>query len=381
MPEFRTLATRAVHAGSPRTDGAVVTPIFQTANYLQEDVGDYAAVRYLRLSNGPQHLALHAKLAALEEAEAALSFGSGMAAISTALLSALQAGDHALVQHNVYGGTQTLLEHDLKGLGITHTAVDAARPDTWDAALQPRTRVFYVEGISNPLLGVPDLEAVVAFCRRHGLASIIDNTFPSPVNFRPIPFGFDLVVHSATKYLNGHSDLVAGVVAGSAERVGRVLHRQNHLGGCLDAHAAFLLDRGLKTLHLRVERQNANAGKLAAFLAGHPSVAEVRYPGLPDDPSHGRARRWMAGFGGMLAFRARDAASAERFLARVRIALHAASLGGVESLVVRPSRSSHLGMSPEARAALGIDDALIRVSVGVEDADELIEDFGRALTS
>lgn len=373
------LATRLVHAGASPVEGAVVGPIFQSANYLQDHAETYGDVRYLRLSNGPQHRALHAKLAAIEEADAALAFASGMAAIGTTLLALLRPGDHVLVQANVYGGTASLLDEDLRVLGVEHTRVDAARPESWAAARTPRTRAFYVETISNPLLDVPDLAAVRDFCRTHGLLSLIDNTFASPVNFRPIPFGFDLVLHSATKYLNGHSDICAGVVAGSAALVGRVRRAQNHLGGSLDPHAAFLLDRGLKTLHLRVERQNATALRLARALAEHPAVAEVRYPGLPDDPAHARAKAALSGFGGMVAFRARDAATAERFLERVTIPLHAASLGGVETLVVRPSRSSHLGLAPAEREALGIDDALVRVSVGVEDPDDLIDDLARAL--
>ncbi len=379
MNRTRTLATRLVHSASPHIERAVVAPIFQTANYLQDDAQTYAGVRYLRLSNSPQHLALHAKLASIEESEAALSFASGMAAISTALLALLVPGDHVLVQASTYGGTATLLGEDLRSLGISHTEVDAARPETWPAALRPTTRVFYVEGISNPLMEVPDLPAVRDFARAHGLVSMIDNTFVSPVNFTPIPFGFDLVLHSATKYLNGHSDLVAGVAAGGAALIERLAHRQNHLGGSLDPNSAFLLDRGLKTLHLRMARHNETAERLARALAEHPAIASVRYPGLPSDPAYARARSVFSGFGGMLAFRVRTALAAERFLAAVRIPLHAASLGGVESLVVRPSRSSHLGLEPALREAKGITDALIRVSVGVEDADELIADFRQAL--
>jgi cystathionine gamma-synthase/cystathionine gamma-lyase/cystathionine beta-lyase len=208
---------------------------------------------------------------------------------------------------------------------------------------------------------------------------VIDNTFLSPVGFRPIPFGFDLVVHSATKYLNGHSDLVAGVVAGSRERMEAVLGLSHHLGGSLDPHACFLLDRGLKTLELRLARQTQTALRLALFLREHPAVARVRYPGLPGDPGHERARAFYDHFGAMITFDTRTDEDAARFLARVRLPLHAASLGGVESLVVQPSRSSHLGMAPDQRAALGISDRMIRVSVGIEDPDDLIEDFARAL--
>jgi cystathionine beta-lyase/cystathionine gamma-synthase len=247
--------------------------------------------------------------------------------------------------------------------------------------VRPETRLVYVESISNPLMQVADLEAVVAFAQRHGLLTLIDSTFATPVNFRPLEIGFDLVLHSATKYLNGHSDIVAGAVMGSEELVGKVKHLQLHLGAALDPHACFLLERGLKTLVLRVERQNTNALALARFLAGHPEVERVRYPGLTDDPGHGIASRLFTGYGGMMSFYTRDAGSAERFLARLKIPMHAASLGGAESLIVRPSRSSHLGMPEQDRERLGITDNLIRVSVGIENIDELIEDFDQALAS
>lgn len=353
-------------------------PVFQSANFLQQDAADYSSVRYMRLSNSPQHLALGEKLAAIEGADAALVFSSGMAAISTTVLSVLSAGDHMLVQRNVYGGTATLVA-DLERLGIRVTAIDVTSPGSWAEAVGPQTRAIYVESVSNPLLDVPDLQAVVDLARHRGLVSIIDNTFLSPVGFRPVPFGFDLVVHSATKYLNGHSDIVAGVVAGSSERVEAVRHLQHHLGGSLDAHACFLLDRGLKTLSLRVPRQAESAGLLARALRDHPAVTHVRYPGLIEDPNHGRAQRWFRHFGGMLSFQAASVEAAERVLNETRIAVHAASLGGVETLLVRPSRSSHIGMPEDERAALGIDDRLVRVSVGIEDADDLRKDFLRAL--
>jgi cystathionine gamma-synthase/cystathionine gamma-lyase/cystathionine beta-lyase len=371
------LPTTLVHGGSRRVDGSVVTPIFRSANYLQDDAGKYSAVRYQRLSNGPQHVALHEKLAAIEGAEAALSFASGMAAISTSLLALLSAGDHLLVQANLYGGTATFL-HDLERWGIPHSVVDATDPSGWDKALRPTTRAFYVEAVSNPLMDVPELGAVTGFARKHGLTSLIDNTFLSPVQYRPIEHGFDLVLHSATKYLAGHSDLVAGAVAGSAALLERIQHQQNHLGGSLDPEAVFLLERGLKTLHLRVPWQAASARRLATALAAHPAIGRVRYPGLPSDPNHTRAREF-SGYGGMFAFETRTPEAAEKVLERLTLPVHAASLGGVETLVVRPSRSSHLGMPVAEREALGITDALIRVSVGVEDPDDLLEDFLSAL--
>ena len=382
--KFDSLDTNLVHAGRPRphVEGAVVTPIFQSANYQMSDETTYDAVRYIRLSNSPNHHTLQARLAAVESAEAALLTASGMAAISTAILSHMESGGHLLVQRTLYGGTQSLLDRDASKFGINYTAIDIGDPDgsrAWESALTPETRLIFVESISNPLMEVGNLEAVVEFARRHGLVSVIDNTFATPVNFRPAEMRFDLVVHSATKYLNGHSDLVAGAVIGSSAAVDRVRHLLLHLGGSLDPNTCFLLERGLKTLSLRVRRQNETAMNLARFLEGHPSVRGVNYPGLSSSPSHLFASRYFSGFGGMLSFYLEDAASAERFLSRLTLPVHAASLGGVESLVVRPSRSSHLGLEEEVRNQLGITDDLIRVSVGIEDAEELIADFEQAL--
>lgn len=367
------LATQLVHAGHTPT-GPVVAPIDRSSNYLQADPERYTDVRYLRLSNSPRHLALCTKLAAIEGAEDALVTASGMAAISTTLLALLGAGDHLLVQDNIYGGTATFLD-DLARWGIDSSSFDPTADLT--PHVRPNTRLVYVESVSNPLIQVPDLDLVVQRARQHGLISVIDNTFLSPAQFRPVPFGFDLVVHSATKYLGGHSDLVAGVVAGDTATIETIRHQLAHLGGTLDPEAVYLLDRGLKTLHLRVPRQAQNALAIAEFLLGHPAVEAVRYPGLPDDPNHQRARHF-GGYGGMLSFVSRSPAA--RVVERTRWFHHAASLGGVESLVVQPARSSHLGMQPEERARLGIVDDLVRVSVGVEDVDDLIADLEHALT-
>jgi cystathionine beta-lyase/cystathionine gamma-synthase len=378
---FRTLSTNVVHAGSPtpRIEGAVVSPVFQSANYLMAGESAYDEVRYLRLSNSPSHLTLQARLAVVEAGEAALVTASGMAAISSSILAHVATGEHILTQRTLYGGTQSLLDQDGPRLGLSATAVDAADPASWEKALRPETKVFFVESISNPLMEVGDLRAVVAFCRQHDLVSIIDNTFATPVNFRPLEIGFDLVVHSATKYLNGHSDIVAGAVIGSASRVQAVRELLLHLGGSADPHSCFLFERGMKTLVLRLQRQNASALKLAQFLAQRGEVRQVNYPGLRTDRSHRFASELFQGFGGMLSFYTGNDELASRFLERLRIPVHAASLGGPESLVVRPSRSSHLGQTEEDRAALGISDDLIRVSVGIEDVDELINDFSHAL--
>ena len=282
--------------------GAVEAPIFQSATFEYRGEKRYDDVRYLRLNNTPNHLQLHAKLAELEGSEAALVTASGMAAISTTLLTVLSAGDHLLAQSCLYGGTHDFVTREFAGLGLSVGFIDADRRDTWRAQLKPNTRAVYVEAMTNPLLEVADLKAVTEFARAHGLISIIDNTFASPVNFRPIEAGFDLSIHSATKYLNGHSDLVAGAVAGSAALIERIRHKANHLGGSLDPHAAFLLNRGLKTLALRVRYQNASALQIAQFLEAHPAVARVHYAGLESHPRHERARSLFAGFGGVLSF-------------------------------------------------------------------------------
>jgi len=378
---YERLETNVVHAGRPRPniEGAVVTPIFQSANYLQSDEKDYGSVRYVRLSNSPNHHVLHARLAVLESAEAALVAASGMAAITSTLLAFAHAGDHVIAHDNLYGGMQNWFEHDGPQFGIACSRINGKSPDGWDAAVRPQSKILYLESITNPMMEVLDLEAAVRFAKRHNLISIIDNTFTTPVNFRPHEMGIDLVVHSATKYLNGHSDIAAGAVAGSRAHVSKVQHVLNHMGGSLDPHACFLLERGMKTLALRVERQNANALELARALAAHPKVRKVNYPGLETDPGYELARRMFSGCGGMLSFYTHTAAQAERFIERLRIPLHAASLGSVESLVVRPARSSHLDMTAEARAKIGVTDELVRVSVGIESVDELVADFKQAL--
>ena len=303
-----------------------------------------------------------------------------MAAISTTLLTVLSAGDHLLVQDCLYGGTHDLLTKDFAAFGLSYDFIDADDPVSWKRKLRPQTKAIYVESMSNPLLQVGDLQAIVYFAREHDLLSIIDNTFASPVNFRPAEWGFDLSLHSATKYLNGHSDIVAGAVIGRAELVTRVTHKLNHLGGSLDPHAAFLLHRGLKTLAVRVRYQNESALKMARFLAGHPAVAQVNYLGLESHPRHHRARELFEGFSGMLSFEPRGSlGAAERFIRSTQLATVAPSLGGVETLVTRPATTSHAGLSPEDRRRLGISDSLIRVSIGLEATEDLIEDFDRAL--
>jgi cystathionine gamma-synthase/cystathionine gamma-lyase/cystathionine beta-lyase len=374
--------TLAVHAGErrPGPDGSVVFPIYQGTVFEVEPGTDYHDIKYIRLNSTPSQVYLHDKIAALEGAEAALATASGMAALTAILHTVLTAGDHVLAADCLYGGSHDFLSGHAESLGWTYTFVDPQAPETWAAAVRPNTRVFLVESIVNPLVRVPPLREVVAFARDHGLTSVVDNTFASPVNLRPLDLGFDLCWHSATKYLNGHSDLVAGCISGSAEWIERVRHTLNLYGGTLDPHAGFLLARSLKTLGLRVRAQNHNASALAAYLDGHPSIAAVNYPGLPGHPDRAHATGLLSGFGGMLSVRpAGGVEAAETLLKNLRIPYVAPSLGGVESLVTRPAVTSHGGMTPQARAAAGITDDLIRISCGIEDAQDLVDDFAQAL--
>ena len=375
-------ATQAVHAGEPepRALGAVVMPVFQTAMYEFSAEPSYDSIPYIRLNNTPNAVAVQRKLACLAGGEDALVTASGMAAISAALLGCLRSGDHLLIQDCLYGGTFTLITQEFPRLGIEYDFIDACAPDTWAPLLRPTTRAIYVEAMTNPLLGVGDLAAVPVFARSHGLVSLIDNTFPSPINFRPAELGYDLSLHSATKYLNGHSDLVAGAVIGRERMVAAARHRLNHLGGSLDPHACFLLHRGIKTLALRMAAHCDNAGAVARTLDAHPAVSQVNYPGLTTHPQHVRASELFDGFSGMLSFElAGGLAAAERFMKRARIPINAPSLGGVESLMTRPVTSSHSGMDPADRARLGISDGLIRMSVGIEAASDLVADINQAL--
>lgn len=374
--------TLAVHAGErrPGPEGSVVFPIYQGTVFAVEPGTDYHDIRYIRLSSTPSQRYLHDKLAALEGGEAALATSSGMAAVTTILLSILRTGDHLLVSDCLYGGTDDFLAHHAADLGWSYTRVDPSRPETWESARTSHTRAFLVETITNPLMRVGRLPEVVTFARQHGLTTVIDNTFASPVNFRPLTVGFDLCFHSATKYLNGHSDIVAGSIAGSAELIERVRRTLNHFGGSLDPHAGFLLARGLKTLALRVRACNDNAMAMARFLALHPKVATVNYPGLPSHPDHAHATQILPGFGGMLSFRlVGGTPAAEGLLDAVRLPYVAPSLGGVETLITRPAITSHAGMAPEDRERAGITDDLIRVSCGVEASEDLIADFDQAL--
>ena len=381
MNEKRCIETDLVHSGEEeKIEGSVVLPVFQSATYLSAGETEYEEIRYLRLNNSPNHRVLHAKLAAVCGGEAAIVTSSGMAAIAATLMGLLKAGDRLLAQSCLYGGTHSLFTGDLPDFGLQVDFIDGNRPDTWEKAATAETRAIYVETMTNPLLEVADLEAVTAFARERGLTSIIDNTFGTPVNYRPLQWGFDVEIHSATKYLNGHSDIVAGCVVADRERIARIGRRLGHFGATLDPHACFLLHRGMKTMALRVRHQNASAAALAGMLERCEAVSRVNYPGLASHPRHERASRLFSGCGGVLSFELRGGqAAAERLLERLQIPASAPSLGGVETLITRPATSSHAGLSEAERQGLGIGSGLVRVAVGIESAADLIDDFEQGL--
>ena len=374
--------TKLIHAGEPkpRIDGAINVPIFQSSTYEYAGEGSYHDVRYLRLSNTPNHLALHKKLAALEGAEAALVTSSGMSAIATTLLTFLKAGDHLLAHNTLYGGTADFVNNELPEYGIERDLIDASNPSEWDSKLKPNTKVVYIETITNPLMDVPELGKIVEFAKSHNLISMIDNTFASPVLYCPVVEGFDLSLHSCTKYINGHSDIVAGAVIGSANYVDQVTKKLNHLGGSLDSNACFLLHRGIKTLALRMNKQCENALLIAHFLENHPQVKKVNFPGLESSSSFERAQEFLCGCAAMLSFELDGSVDqADQFINHLQYAISAPSLGGVETLVTRPVTTSHALMDQAERKVAGISDRLIRYSVGIEAADDLIADLQQAL--
>jgi len=368
----------------------MTTPIFQTSMFRSDDEV-YAGMEqgrpreitiYTRYGN-PTRRAVERKVAALEGAEDAVTFASGTAAITAVFLAFCEAGDHVVAGSELYGGTSSLLQGELSRLGISCTMVDANDLDAVAAAITERTRVLHVETITNPLLRVADLAALAGVAHAGGALLTVDNTFATPVNARPLEQGADVVMESATKYLNGHSDLVAGVAAGSRERMDRVWKVMCSMGGSMEAISAFLLERGLKTLALRVRAQNASAAEVAGWLVGQPMVEAVHYPGLPDHPQHALASQALDGFGGMVAFTvAGGDAAGMRFMRALELIKEATSLGGVESVVSMPFNTSHsatLGFDEARRRAVGILPGTVRLSVGIEDPADLLADLDHAL--
>ena len=376
-------ATRCIHAGqSPDpTTGAVMMPIYATSTFAQESPGVHKGFEYARSQN-PTRMAFERCIADLEGGSAAFAFSSGLAASAT-VLDMLEHGSHIVASDDLYGGTRRLFERvRRKSAGLDITYVDLGNPDAVKAALRPNTKLVWVETPTNPLLKLADLEAIAAATRGHGTWLVADNTFASPWVQRPLEFGFDIVVHSTTKYLNGHSDMVGGVViVGQNQEIReKIAFLQNAVGSVSGPFDSFLALRGLKTLSLRMERHCTSALKIAQFLEAHPGVDGVIYPGLASHPQHDLAKRQMRGFGGIITARIKGGLDgATRFLERCQLFTLAESLGGVESLIEHPAIMTHASVPPEVRAELGIDDGLVRLSVGIEDADDLIDDLRSAL--
>ena len=378
MNKQQGFATRAIHAGQEPdpTTGAVMTPIYATSTYVQESPGKHKGFDYARSIN-PTRLALEKCIADLEGGTRGFAFASGLAAMST-VLELLETGSHIVVSDDLYGGTFRLFDKVRKqSAGLEFTYVDLTDASRFEKAIKPNTRMVWIETPSNPLLKIIDLEAIAKIAREHKILSVSDNTFATPWIQRPIEFGFDIVVHSATKYLNGHSDLVSGVAVVSDKQLGeRLWFLQNSVGAIAGAFDSFLVLRSLKTLAVRMERHCANALELARWLEEQPQVAKVMYPGLKSHPQHDLARTQMRGFGGMVSIVLKtELAGTKRFLENTHLFALAESLGGVESLINHPALMTHASVPKEKRDELGVGDSLVRLSVGIEDLRDLIDDL------
>ena len=354
-----------------------ISPLYMSTSYAFEDV---EVKRYPRYFNTPNQVALSEKIAALEHAEAAMIFGSGMAAVSTALLAFLKSGDHVVLQKTLYGGTYNLVVEEFEKFGISYSFTNGLSSKDFEDKINENTKVIYIETPSNPLLTITDLAAVSKLAKKHGLVSMIDNTFASPVNQNPIDFGIDVVIHSATKYMGGHSDILAGAVASTKENMERVFHLAKNLGGSLSDYTVWLLERSIKTMGIRVKAQNENAQLMAEYLYKSKDIQAVYYPGLPSHPDHELAKSQMKGFGGMLSFELNSTIDASLFQKELKLIKSSMSLAGVESTLLSPTKTSHALLSPEERANQNIADGLIRFSVGIEEAEDLIADIEQAIT-
>lgn len=365
----------------------MVTPIYQTTTFAfsraddarRATIGEKGKYVYTRWDN-PTTARLEGKLASLEGAEDAAFFSSGMAAISTSVFAFLKAGDHVVSTKDVYGGTFELMSKMLPRFGVQTSLVETGNHRALEGAIRQNTAIVYIETPTNPTLKLVDIRRAAEAAHGAGALLLVDSTFASPVNQKPLELGADVVLHSATKYLNGHADVTAGAAAGGAERIGKIKRLRRELGGTLDPHASWLVLRGMKTMAIRVRAQNENAMALAEFLQGRPEVKVVHYPGLEGHPQHSLAARQMKGYGGMMSFELKGTKEeAKRLMERLKLAFLAASLGGVETLVSQPAAMTHTQLTPAEREELGISDSLIRLSVGIEDKEDLIEDFRQAL--
>jgi cystathionine gamma-lyase / homocysteine desulfhydrase len=372
--------TKLIHGGIPgdQTTGAVSFPIYQVSTYKQEDVGVHKGYEYSRTGN-PTRFALEELIKDLEEGRRGFAFGSGMAAI-TAVMMLFSSGDHIILTDDVYGGTYRVMNKVLNRIGIESTFVDTTDLDAIKAAIQPNTKALYIETPTNPLLKVTDIKESAQLAKEHDLLTIVDNTFSTPYWQTPLALGADIVLHSATKYLGGHSDVVAGLVVVNDDQLADDLHFvQNSTGGILGPQDSWLLIRGIKTLGLRMEAHEANTKKIVEFLSENESVKKIYYPGLETHPQHDIAKQQAEGFGGMVSFDVGSAEKAAEVLGRVKYFTLAESLGAVESLISVPAKMTHASIPAERRAELGITDGLVRISVGIEDAEDLIEDLKQAL--
>lgn len=374
----RKFSTKCVHEGGLEDQQykSAVSPLYMATNYAFEDV---AEKRYPRYFNTPNLAAVGQKIAALENAAAGLIFSSGMAAISTTLLSFFKKGDHIILQNEIYGGTRNFVKTEFPKYGITYSFTSGLEVADFKAAIQPNTKGIYIETPSNPLLKIVDMGAVAQLCKEHQLLSFTDNTFASPVNQTPIDWGIDIVMHSATKYLGGHSDISAGAVVSSQEHIDTIHGTSINLGGNLSEFSAWLLERSMKTLALRVAAQNANALALSQWLTAQAEVTQVYYPGLENHPHHQRAKAQMNGFGGMLSFELDEQYSVSKFLAALKIIKPVMSLAGIESTALSPRLTSHALLTEEERQAQGISAQLIRFSTGIEALSDLQDDIANAL--
>jgi len=377
-PGFGTLAVHAGQEPDPTT-GAIMPPVYQTSTYVQDALGEpRRGYEYARVQN-PTREAMEANIAALEGARHGIAFASGLAAIE-AILKRLSAGDHVVSEQNLYGGTHRMFTQVLARLGIQFTFVDTADPQQVRDALRPETRMVYIETPTNPMMRVADIAAIAAIAHEAGVILVVDNTFASPYNQRPLELGADVVVHSSTKYLNGHSDVIGGIAVTNDDAIAAELRfMQKATGGVPGPWDSWLVLRGTKTLHLRMEAHNRNGQRVAEYLEQHPAVERVYYPGLPSHPQHELARRQMRGFTGMVSIELGSLERARRVVERTRIFALAESLGGVESLIGHPATMTHASIPAERRKAMGVTDGLVRLSVGIEDPEDLIADLEQAL--
>jgi len=372
---INTICTHAGELEDKQFKGAI-SPLYMSTSYAFEDV---ETKRYPRYFNTPNQVALAKKMAALEHGEASLIFGSGMAAVSTSLMAFLRAGDHVVFQDSLYGGTSNLATEEFEKFGIEYSFAKDAKASSLEAEIKENTKVIYIETPSNPLLRITDLEAVAKLAKKHSLVSMIDNTFASPVNQNPIDFGIDVVLHSATKYMGGHSDILAGTAISSEEHIDRIFQMAKNFGGSLSDYTVWLLERSIKTMGIRVKAQSENAMKLAEFLNSHSEVSNVYYPGLKTHPDHELAKKQMKGFGGMLSFELNEKINTSKFMKALGLIKPSMSLAGVESTILLPSQTSHGLLSEEDRLKQGIQDNLLRFSVGIEEVEDLIEDLTQAI--